>query len=131
LRELESLSSIQNLFSTPNKENQPFNLSSISQSLNNFILSNFKNINQHSEIISQFINIFYSNIEDFSITNISEAISILQKQLNSFRNSIVLLNNQQHDMGLIDSYNFLLSNCINSYQHFNNILSYFVKNPKY
>jgi hypothetical protein len=34
-------------------------------------------------------------------------------------------------MGLIDSYNFLLSNCHSSYQYFNNILSYFIENPKY
>jgi hypothetical protein len=59
------------IFFTPNKENQLFNLSSISQSLNNIILSNFKKINQYSKIISKFMKLFYSNAEDFSITQIS------------------------------------------------------------
>jgi hypothetical protein len=34
-------------------------------------------------------------------------------------------------MGLVDAFHFLLSNCNSSYKHFDNILSYFVENPKY
>jgi hypothetical protein len=87
-QELQSLSDIQNLFSKPNQEIQFFNLSSISQSINNFILSIFQKINNHSDIISKFINLFYYNIEDFCINKASETISTLHEQLYSFRNSI-------------------------------------------
>jgi hypothetical protein len=90
-----------------------------------------KKVNSNTEIISKLINLFYSNVEDFSINQISETISTLQEQLNSFRNSIILLNDHQNNMGLIEAFNFLLSNCNSSYLHFNNILSYFVENPKY
>jgi hypothetical protein len=77
------------------------------------------------------MNLFYHNDEQFSIHQVSETTSILEKQLNSFQNSIFLSNDEQQDIGLIDSFKFLLSNCQSSYKHFNNILSYFIENPQH
>jgi hypothetical protein len=76
---IQLLFDTQNLLSKHENENQLFNLSSFSKLFNNSILSNLKKINQYSEIISKFMNIFYHNDEQFSINQISKIISTLQK----------------------------------------------------
>jgi hypothetical protein len=61
-QELQSLSDIQNLFSTHKNKTQSFNLSSISQSLNQSIQSNFKKFDQYSKVLSNIMNLLYSNV---------------------------------------------------------------------
>jgi hypothetical protein len=103
----------------------------IYSSLSN-LYSLFQSITGESTTLSQLSPLeTMINIVNFSINQTSETISTLQKQLNSFQNSALLLNDQQNEMGIIDAFNFLLSNCSSSYKHFNNTLSYFIENPKY
>jgi hypothetical protein len=60
----------------------------------------------------------------FSTIKSSEAITNLKNQLISFQTSILLPKDKHKSMGLINTFNFLLENCINSYETFNNICSF-------
>jgi hypothetical protein len=77
------------------------------------------------------MNLLHYNVVDISNDQISKTISLLQEQINSFHNIIILLNDVQNNMGIIEAFNFLLSNCNTSYKYFNNILTYLVEIPKY
>jgi hypothetical protein len=132
--EVQTLSQIQySLIKSTNKnlkQPQSLNLSSISKPLQESVNTKINEIDQYQNIIVDFMNILFYLNKDFSIEKVSETISNLQEQLNSFRSSISLRNDKQNEMGIIDAFNFLLQNCINSYNSFNNILSLLFEQPK-
>jgi hypothetical protein len=104
--------------------------SSISTSLQESANAKTKEINQYQNIIVEFLKVLYYKNYNFSIEKTSETISNLHEQLNLFRLSIPLRNDEQNEMGSIEAFNFLLQNCINSYESFNNISKLLFEQPK-
>jgi hypothetical protein len=128
----EIITSHQNTFSLIHEHLQKFNNKTLIR------LNENENLLSISEKLVQFsaqyeevnlLDVLDFNTKEFSTGKPSETIATLKNKLTSFQPSVLLPKDKQNSMGLINALNFLLQNCINSYESFYNISSLLLNQP--
>jgi hypothetical protein len=126
------ITSLQNSFKNIHEHLQKFNNKTLIKVNEN------ENLLSFSEKLIQFsaqyqevnlLDVLDFNTKEFSTGKFSETLATLKNKLTSFQPSVLLPKDKQNSMGLINTLNFLLQNCINSYESFKNISSLLLNQP--